>query len=177
VTGGAGRPASRRRGAGQGSRRARRRRAGAPPGRRAEAARDRALNALGKILGSEAGDLMLEEARPYRQLLTVEGLREAGELIRALEDDPLAEVHLVYGHLSLSKLQLDAGRVREAAGTGRKALALAEALDARRRSERSRSLVAESLHRLGGLPAAPADTRGFARRSNALFESLDAERY
>jgi tetratricopeptide (TPR) repeat protein len=144
--------------------------------RRAEAARDRALSTVGKILGTESGDLMLEEARPYRQLLTAEGLREAQALVRALDDDPQAEVHVVHGHLALAQLQLDAGRIREAAETGRKALALAEALDARRHSERSRSLVALALHRLAAMPGPAADARALARRSIDVLEAIDAER-
>jgi tetratricopeptide (TPR) repeat protein len=140
--------------------------------RRAETARDRAVNAIRGILGTEVGDLMLEETRPYRQLLTSNGLREAQELVRALEDDP----QVVYGHLALAGLQLDAGQAQAAAETGRKVLALAEALDTRRHSEESRGLLALTLHRLTGLPGSPEEVRARARRSNTLFEEIAAGR-
>ncbi len=144
--------------------------------RRAEAARDRAVTAIRDILGTEAGDLVLEEARPYRQLLTAAGLQEAQELVRALEDDPQAEIQVVYGHLALAGLQLDSGQAQAAAESGRKALALAEALDARRHSRESRELLALTLHRLFVLPGSPEEVRGRARRSNALFEEIAAGR-
>jgi serine/threonine-protein kinase len=59
--------------------------------RRAEVARDRAIRGIRGILFTEGSDLDLEEARPYRQALTAMGLKEAQDLVRALEGDPESE--------------------------------------------------------------------------------------
>ncbi|HLH29551.1 MAG TPA: hypothetical protein VKW77_11565, partial [Acidimicrobiales bacterium] len=144
--------------------------------RRAEAARDRALSSIRNIVFTEGSELDIEEARPYRQALTAAGLHEAQELVRSLEGDPGSEIQLIMAHLALLRVQLDAGRPDAAAETGRKALAMAEALDARRHSSESRATLAATLHRLTLLPGRPEEIRDFARRSNALFEAIEAER-
>jgi serine/threonine-protein kinase len=144
--------------------------------RRAEAARERALSAIRNILFTEGNELATEEARPYRQALTAMGLREAEGLVRALEGDPQSEIQFVIGHMALLGVQLDAGQVQAAEETGRKALALAEALDARLDSTESRELLAMTLHRLTILPGSNERTRARARRSNAIYEALAARR-
>ena len=143
---------------------------------RAEAARDRALSAIRNIVYTEGGDLALEEARPYRQALTAMGLREAEELVRVLEGETQSEIQVVMGHLALIGVQLDAGQAQAASETGRKALALAEALDAKLNSAESRGLLAATLHRLTILPGDRAEIRARARRSNAIFEAIAAGR-
>jgi serine/threonine-protein kinase len=144
--------------------------------RRAETARDRAIRAIRGLVYTEGGDLDLEEARPYRQALTAMGLKEAQELVRALEGDPESEVLMITGHLALAEVQLEAGQAAAAGETGRKALALAEDLDARRHSEQSRGLVAMCLHRMTVLPGTPEELRARARRSNAIYEAMAAKR-
>src|SRR5262249_18583496 len=72
-------------------------------------------------------------------------------------------------------VQLESGQAAAAGETGRKALALAEALDARRHSEESRGLLAQTLHRMTVLPGTQEEIRDRARRSNAIYEARAAE--
>ena len=143
---------------------------------RAEDARDRAWHAIGYIFQNEGTDLEVEEARPYRQALTAAGLDEARKMLDALEGDPASEMNWITGHLAMVMVQHDAGRVREAIETNRKAVALAEAFDARQGSPQLRELLATALHRLGALAGDPAECREHTRRSNAIYEALGAGR-
>ena len=84
---------------------------------------------------------------------------------------------MIYAYLALAAVQLESGQAEAGAESGRKALAMAEALDARRHSAESRSTLAMTLHRLVVLPGSPAEIRALARRSNAIFEAIDAEKH
>ncbi|MGP0064428.1 MAG: protein kinase domain-containing protein [Isosphaeraceae bacterium] len=142
---------------------------------RAERNRDRALNAVRVLLGTEWDDMLVEELRPYRKLLTDQGVREAQELVRDLEDDPQAEVQRVYGQLALAASQREAGDAEAARESGRKAIELAEALVARDPSASSRDVLGVVFHRLTGLANEPELLRAYARRSNEIFEARGLE--
>ncbi len=128
---------------------------------------------------TEWDDMLAEELRPYRKLLTDQGVREAQNLVRDLEGDPQAEAQRVYGyHLSLAGAQLRgrAGGRRGSRSPGSRRLPrLAEALAARDPSVPSRELLGAVFHRLITLEKGPELHRSYARRSNAIFEALAAE--
>lgn len=142
--------------------------------KRADEARARAISSIRNILFTEDNELTVEEARPYRKALTALGLREAQELVRTLGNDPGSEIQLVLGHMALARVQRDAGQAAEAAESGRRSLAMAEALDARIHSLESQTTLATVLHQLVLLARTPAEMRSYALRSNAIFEALVA---
>ena len=67
---------------------------------------------------TEMEDLLAEELRPYRKVLTDVGMREARDLVRDLEGDPQAEAQRVYGYLSLAEAQHEAGEAAAARESG-----------------------------------------------------------
>ena len=139
---------------------------------RAERSRDRALSSIRTLVMTEWDDMLAEELRPYRRLLTGQGLLQAQELVKALEGDIRAESQQVVGYLALAAAQAEAGETPAAKESGRKALDLAEALADRDPTAASRELLGTVLHRLCNLTDDSEAHRGYARRSSVILESL-----
>jgi serine/threonine protein kinase len=143
---------------------------------RAERSRDRALQAVRKLLlmdesrGDEA--LLVEELRPYRRGLIDAGLRETQELIRELEGDRRSQAVLVGAYHALAGIQNEAGDHAAAIASIHKAIELAQALYDRNPDAVHGGLLGRTLNGLTTYQTDADAARAAARRSTAVLQTL-----
>jgi serine/threonine protein kinase len=145
---------------------------------RAERSRDRALDAVRKLLLFDSANniLFVEEARPYRRALIDAGLRASEELVRELEGDPRAEVQLAAAYYALAQLQNERGDKGPALESARKAVEMGQALFDCAPDAYSGRLLGSALNELSAFLPDLEASRDAARRSTAVWRTL-LERY
>jgi tetratricopeptide (TPR) repeat protein len=142
---------------------------------RAERSRDRALQAVRKLLLLEGGggnEFLVEEMRPYRRALIGAGLRESHDLVRELEGDRRSQAQLASAYHALALIQAEGGDQAEAIASVRKAVDLAQALFDRGQGAVSGQRLGLMLGELGALTRDADSSRDAARRSTAVLQVL-----
>ncbi len=142
----------------------------------AERSRDRALGAVATLLGFEDSQTRSEEMRPYRKLMVEAGLRESIALVRELEQDPRAADQLAKAYEMLAQIRYDMGDQSAAVESAQAAVAVAQReVQGAPTSRVTRTRLADTLHRLGGLDPKSDAGQAAAEGSNAIYRELQAE--
>ena len=140
---------------------------------RAEAARNQMFAAANAILITDQDPLLIEEMRPYRDLLTSKGLKISEDILRELPDDPRSQPVRVTAMLTRARLLGEKGERGLASAILRDAVALCRGLvDDDPGAVIGRNNLAELLAELAATSADGESVRSAGQESIEIYQNL-----